>query len=457
LPEEYKSPSFERYGTNLLSTRDSNRRVKRLLAQTRKEVVITKSLPPTPSLKHLRLEAKNILKAHKAGDPSCGGVLRNLHQFKEQPDEEILKAKVGLQEVQFALAMEYGFKSWAEIKDALDIEAPAHRRRSNRIEGIPRLTWRDKDMPFAGAIESATAPTPSPLAFDEILSLTGFSMGFRWWEGVPGNEAKWCVSSMDIGYFPYVLEAITRGTGIGLTPLWYKGNMGEDEHEALFTRVMDSIDAGNAVLCSPFGNLGVILGYEEHNRTLYVNHYLASEPARMSLNQMNGPAYLIFLEPTRVPGYTDNITLNTAIREFASLTTRDPQPYGGGEYYFGASAWEKVRKSMSDLDAFSEDDQKNFLKTLDYTLHRVYDCRKAALCFLARYSQSIHCGMAGKQWNLEQATAIAGCLLKELDHFSKYTFYTDSIATIRKTAVALVESLSASDAELMRICCPDDS
>ena len=77
---------------------------------------MTKSLPPAPSLKHLRLEAKNILKAHKAGDASCCGVLRNLHQFKEQPDEEILKAKVGLQEVQFALAMEYGFKGWTEMK-----------------------------------------------------------------------------------------------------------------------------------------------------------------------------------------------------------------------------------------------------------------------------------------------------------------------------------------------------
>ena len=168
--------------------------------------------------------------------------------------------------------------------------------KSGRIEGIPRLTWRDKDMPFAGSLEAATAPTPNPLSFDEVLSLTGFAMGFRWWEGAPESEAKWCVSSMDIGYFPFVLDAVTRHTGIGLTPLWYKGNMSEDEHEKLFLRVMESIDAGNAVLCSPFGNLGVIIGYEKQDRILYVNHYLDAEPARMSLKKINGPTYLIFLK-----------------------------------------------------------------------------------------------------------------------------------------------------------------
>ena len=160
---------------------------------------------------------------------------------------------------------------------------------SNCIDGIPRLTWRDKDMPFAGALEAATAPTPNPISFDEILAMTGFGMGFRWWEGEPGNETKWCMSSMDIGYFPFVLEAITRHTGIGLTPVWYNGNMGEDEHDVLFSRVAESIDAGNPVLCSPFGNLGVIIGYEEEDRVLLVNHYLASETARMSLKKINGP------------------------------------------------------------------------------------------------------------------------------------------------------------------------
>ena len=77
---------------------------------------MTKSLPSNPSLKHLRLEAKALLKTHKAGDASCCGILRNLRQFDGKSDTEILSSDPGLQEVQFALAIEYGFESWAALK-----------------------------------------------------------------------------------------------------------------------------------------------------------------------------------------------------------------------------------------------------------------------------------------------------------------------------------------------------
>ena len=49
---------------------------------------MTKSLPPTPSVKFLKLEAKNVLKAHRNGDTSCLEVLRHLHQFKDKPESE---------------------------------------------------------------------------------------------------------------------------------------------------------------------------------------------------------------------------------------------------------------------------------------------------------------------------------------------------------------------------------
>ena len=329
--------------------------------------------------------------------------------------------------------------------------------KSNCIQGVPRLTWRDKDMPFAGALEAATAPTPNPLAFDEVLALTGFSMGFRWWEGLPGCKSRWCMSSMDIGYFPVVLEAITRYTGIGLTPVWYEGEMSESEHEKLYRRVMDSIDAGNAVLCSPFGNMGVIVGYEEQERTLLVQHYLAAEPAKMSLKAIHGPPYLIFLEQTTDSAYSDKMTLAAAMHECVSLCSRDPMPYEEGEYHFGAAAWRRVCRSLSELDSYTEDDQKRFIGALDFALHRVYDCRKAALCFLARYGQSVVHGGQGQRWDLGTTTAIAGCLLAELDHFSKYTFYAQDTASRRDAARDLVKAVSESDAELRRICAPDEA
>jgi len=77
---------------------------------------MTPSLPPRANLEQLRNQAKDVLKAHRAGNPSCCTVLRHLRRFKDKPDRDILAADVRLQEVQFALAMDYGFRTWTDLK-----------------------------------------------------------------------------------------------------------------------------------------------------------------------------------------------------------------------------------------------------------------------------------------------------------------------------------------------------
>ena len=54
------------------------------------------SLSPNPSLEQLRKQAKDILKAHKQGAPTCCDVLRHLRQFARSPDAEILAGPVAL-------------------------------------------------------------------------------------------------------------------------------------------------------------------------------------------------------------------------------------------------------------------------------------------------------------------------------------------------------------------------
>lgn len=81
---------------------------------------MTKSLPANPSLESLKKEAKSILKAYRKSDPSCCVVLRNLHHLKNRSDEEIFDSEISLQETQFALALEYGFRDWSELKRATE-------------------------------------------------------------------------------------------------------------------------------------------------------------------------------------------------------------------------------------------------------------------------------------------------------------------------------------------------
>ncbi|MGD2175610.1 MAG: hypothetical protein PVJ27_09420 [Candidatus Brocadiaceae bacterium] len=76
-----------------------------------------RSLPSKPSLEYVRKEAKRLLAAHQRGDASACEVLRCLRRFAGVPDAEILAANVSLQKVQHALAQDYGFRSWAKLRE----------------------------------------------------------------------------------------------------------------------------------------------------------------------------------------------------------------------------------------------------------------------------------------------------------------------------------------------------
>ena len=76
-------------------------------------------LPPQADLEHLKNEAKALHKAHRQRKPEACQVLRHLHRFRDASDEEILSADVPLTEAQFALAMDYGFAGWQELRQAV--------------------------------------------------------------------------------------------------------------------------------------------------------------------------------------------------------------------------------------------------------------------------------------------------------------------------------------------------
>ncbi len=73
-------------------------------------------LPANPSVEFLQKEAKHILKAHKNGDESTCGIYRQMRRFSDLTDQEILQRAISLQETQLALALNYGFEGWKELK-----------------------------------------------------------------------------------------------------------------------------------------------------------------------------------------------------------------------------------------------------------------------------------------------------------------------------------------------------
>jgi hypothetical protein len=84
------------------------------------------SLPPNPSVDHLKYQAKDLLKAHAARDSQAAQRIREFHpQFPKSTDAEIFNTPLRLSDAQLTIARERGFASWARLKRRIDKPRPA--------------------------------------------------------------------------------------------------------------------------------------------------------------------------------------------------------------------------------------------------------------------------------------------------------------------------------------------
>ena len=89
----------------------------------------TRTLPPRPDLAQLKLQAKELLRDHRAGKLSAAArIAANHPRFKGRSQKTILERPLLLADAQLVLAREYGFEKWAQLKDRIE--------RGRRIEAL---------------------------------------------------------------------------------------------------------------------------------------------------------------------------------------------------------------------------------------------------------------------------------------------------------------------------------
>jgi len=131
-------------------------------------------LPERANLRHLRNEAKALLKSQRRGDREVCARFRTLRRFSKASLEEIAAAGLSLQEAQYALALEYGFDSWNELR--------------RHVESMPPETALGKENIMTASISRTDVPHPSdqygpsetPSAHDAFLTdlvLSAFPKG----------------------------------------------------------------------------------------------------------------------------------------------------------------------------------------------------------------------------------------------------------------------------------------
>lgn len=104
----------------------------------------TGSLPARPDLQHLKKQAKDLLKAHAAGDLDACAALRHLPRLTARSDEHLLAASLTLHDAQNAVARQYGHDTWAQLRDAVqaDADQPSAPKRAPRFDNLD-ATLRD--------------------------------------------------------------------------------------------------------------------------------------------------------------------------------------------------------------------------------------------------------------------------------------------------------------------------
>jgi Lon protease-like protein len=76
-----------------------------------------RELPPKPNLEHLKAQAKDLLQACKRGEREAFSRIRAaVPAFAHKSDAELARAPLALHDAQSAIAREYGFASWAELR-----------------------------------------------------------------------------------------------------------------------------------------------------------------------------------------------------------------------------------------------------------------------------------------------------------------------------------------------------
>lgn len=78
------------------------------------------SLPAIPSLEQLKKRAKELLKAHRAGDPAAQDRFRAVSHGSAASRSRAMPEEPQLADAQFVLARENGFDSWAKLKHHLE-------------------------------------------------------------------------------------------------------------------------------------------------------------------------------------------------------------------------------------------------------------------------------------------------------------------------------------------------
>ncbi len=356
---------------------------------------MSRSLPSRPNPAQLRNQAKDLLKAHGRGDKAVCNTLRLLRRFADTPDETILQAEIALHDVQYALALEYGFNSWSTLirhVQSLPTGRTTGRVRHEAgrvwIDGLPGLTRQQTGTcTFAGALAAALAVTERPFTYSQIMGYSGLAFRVRWYRR--RDIADWCPSS-PVGEFPSEINTVQRATGWQLDVSDTESST-KDELAKRSERIVASIDKGLPVT----GHLedmdmATLYGYEHRDDGLHFiwESYNSNQPQVLPESRI--PRMVIIMHDGADPmDETDRFiqALTTPNWRQHSWTPSNYPEKRDHSYLLGDRAFETWADDISKADSFTEEQQQKLFFVNWWCFPALCDARIQAADFLRDHAE----------------------------------------------------------------------
>lgn len=351
---------------------------------------MTRILPSNPSIEHLKHQAKDLLRAHRSGDPTCCATLRLLNRLAHASDSEILSADLKLNDAQFALAMSYGLSSWDALQSHVrsvssQPTVPIVNRRDGEVwvHCIPKLRWPESGRcTFIGAMVVALNRMGDPVTYDELMGLSGAA--FRLCFAHP----RWDWSSIDgmLGYNHG--QAVMDSLGYS-----YHVNSFHETDEAR-ARILRSIDEGRPALgidLTGVAEWGVIAGYADEGRTLLCRAYFGDVEGDDYFRGDRWP-WINLVIGQRTGGPSPKESFVESLRIAGRIAVEDQwfTSGGGTQYARGLTALSTWADDLLEDPRFSEDDPEGHHAhaNINHFIHESFlESRRCAVTYLRSHAE----------------------------------------------------------------------
>jgi hypothetical protein len=372
--------------------------------------MMVKQLPPRPNLEQLKKQAKDILKAHRRGDPNACSTLQHLRRFASASPAVILDAAVTLQEVQHAVAVDYGFRTWSDLKRRVDVtkekEMKTQLSRADGvvvIDGVEKLSWESGFNTAMGSIGAVARALGDDVSYEYLMGVSGTAFRLHF------HQPNWCPSSPDATVGFDHTAPVMRALGYTTETIFSHADRPEEVRKVRET-IVASIDRGLPVVATDLiavPDWGVITGYADSGEHLVCRTY-HDKTSEYSVAEKWPWIIMVIRGRQAAPDRQESIRKSLEI----ALTVSHTPAFG--KYASGFAAYDRWVADLQDTARFAEAEEGEIggrMHINGWCYRSLLDARTMA----GRYLQEISEGFeADAGASLSRAVAAYGALVTTL-------------------------------------------